>query len=239
MNHDQGLQASAVRKPRAAAANSKQPSSRPAEMDRTQRLVDVGARIAAARQRAGWTQLQLSRHMGKSRGTIVQYEQGRIEPPLGQVEAIASALDVSPEFLAFGRQGISGFGEAAEPVVSVAEIEYADGEGRVTGAYGLTESLASDRGIDREKAKVVVLPHPAPAFGLAARDRVIVNPTDALEEEDKLYLLRTRRGVDVIKLLPNLSARDDVVKVHDSSGETHSYERRELQVLGRIVATIR
>jgi transcriptional regulator with XRE-family HTH domain len=239
MNPDQSLQASAVRKPRAAGAQNKQPNSRALEVDRTQRLADVGARIAAARQRAGWTQRQLSLHMGKSRGTIVQYEQGRIEPPLGQIEVMANALGVSPEFLAFGRQGISGFGEAAEPVVSVAEIEYADGEGRVTGGYGLTESLASDRGIDREKAKAVVLPYPAPAFGLAARDRVIVNPSDTLDEEGQLYLLRTRRGVDVIKLLPNLSERDDVVKVHDSSGETHAYERRELQVLGRIVATIR
>src|SRR5690349_14000160 len=138
MNHDQTLQASASRKPRAAAAQDEQPSSR-AMVDRTQRLVAVGARIAAARQGAGWTQLQLSRYIGKSRGTVVQYEQGRIEPPLGQVEVIANALGVSPEFLAFGRQGISGFGESAQNVVSVAEIEYADGEGRVTGSYGLTE----------------------------------------------------------------------------------------------------
>lgn len=239
MNQDQSLQASGHSEPGPASAHAEQSSSRVAGSNRAQRLVDVGARIAAARQRAGWTQRELSQHMGKSRGTIVQYEQGRIEPPLGQIELIASALEVSPEFLAFGRQGVSSSAEGVEPVVSVAEIEYAGGEGRVTGAYGLTESLATDRGIDREKAKVVVLPHPAPAFGLAARDRVIVNPTDALEEEDQLYLLRTRRGVDVIKLLPNLSARDEVVKVHDSSGETHSYERRELQVLGRIVATIR
>jgi transcriptional regulator with XRE-family HTH domain len=239
MNPDSSLHTSARGKSRAGQAPKGQTGPGVAQTDRARRLVDLGARIAAARQRAGWTQRQLSQHMGKSRGTIVQYEQGRIEPPLGQIMVIADALGVSPEFLAFGRQGISGADGAAEPVVSVAEIEYADGEGQVTGAYGLTDSLANDRRIDRKTAKVVVLPHPAPAFGLAARDRVIVNPADSLDEEDQLYLLRTRRGVDVIKLLPNLSSRDDVVKVHDSSGETHSYERRELQVLGRIVATIR
>lgn len=202
-------------------------------------LLGVGGRIALARQNKGWTQKELSERLGKSRGTVIQYEQGRIEPPLRQIEAMARLLDVAPELLSFGRQGISGLSAKSAEVASVPEVRVADGEEIVSGGYGLAESLVADLGIEPARTKVFVLPHAASAFGLAVNDRIIVDTEAKLDREDSLYALRTRRGIDVIRLLPNLSTRDEAVKINDGSGETRSYEQAELDVLGRIVGTIR
>jgi transcriptional regulator with XRE-family HTH domain len=205
------------------------------DQERVLRMVGIGGRIALARQNKGWTQKELSERLGKSRGTIVQYEQGRIEPPIRQIEAMAELLDVAPELLAFGRQGITGLSEKTADVAPVLEVR----AGVVIGAYGLPERLVSDFGIDPDGATVFVLEHAASAFGLAAGDRIIVNNGTQLDREDALYALRTRRGVDVVRLLPNLSTHDEAVKINDGSGETRSYEQDELDVLGRIVGSIR
>ena len=213
----------------------------PANEGRSQRLGEVGTRIALARQNRGWTQSELGTRVGKSRGTINLYEQGKVEPPLGQIDALAKVLEVSPELLAFGRQGITGLPQSTADVVSVPEASFGEleGEESLSGAYGLTEALVSDLGIARDRARIVKLAHAAPAFGLAAGDRIIVNLGNRLDEEDQLYVLRTRRGLEVVRLVPNLSTREGAVKINDGRGETHSYERRDLEVLGRVVGSIR
>jgi transcriptional regulator with XRE-family HTH domain len=199
----------------------------------------LGGRIALARQNKGWTQKELSERLGKSRGTVIQYEQGRIEPPLRQIEAMAQLLHVAPELLAFGRQGIAGLSGDTADVASVPEVKVMESEESVTGAYGLPDTLVTDLGIDPARAKIFVLQHAASAFGLAAGDRIIVNTGAKLDQEDALYALHTRRGLDVVRLLPNLSTRDEAVKINDGSGETRSYEQDELNVLGHVVGSIR
>jgi hypothetical protein len=112
-------------------------------------------------------------------------------------------------------------------------------EQAVSGVYGLPQTLVTHLGLDPDQAQVIALDHNASAFGLAAGDRVILDTGDQLQHEDKLYALKTRRGIDVVRLLPNLSTRSDLVKLNDGSGETHSYERNELAVLGRVAGSIR
>lgn len=201
-------------------------------------VAGVGSRIAAARQRKGWTQRELSEQLGKSRGTIVQYEQGKIEPPLKQIEFMAKLLEVAPEQLAFGRQGITGLTAASAEVTSVPELKLEADKELTSGAYGLPQSLIDDLGIVGSDAKILVLSHAAPAFGFAAGDRVIVNPADSLQQEDFLYALRTPRGVDVVRLLPNFSDGDKAIRINDGRGETHSYKRGALNVIGLVVASI-
>lgn len=202
-------------------------------------LLGLGGRIALARQKKGWTQKELSERLGKSRGTVIQYEQGGIEPPLRQILAMSKLLDVTPELLAFGRQGIRGLGQDTADVASLPEVTVVGADETISGAYGLPGGLLADLGIDRDRAKIFVLGHAASAFGLAAGDRIFVNLDTRLDEEDALYALRTRRGVDVVRVLPRLSRRDETVMVSDGTGETRSYEQDELEVLGRIVGAIR
>src|SRR5260221_74946 len=58
--------------------------------------LELGQRIAAARSAKDWTQAELAEKLGKSRGTVVQYEQGNIEPPIRQIQQLADLLDVAP-----------------------------------------------------------------------------------------------------------------------------------------------
>src|SRR3982751_1335005 len=84
----------------------------------------IGQRIAVARSAKGWTQAELAEKLGKSRGTVVQYEQGNIEPPIRQIQQLADLLDVAPELLAFGAQGIKGLSGDAAKVMSVPELQF-------------------------------------------------------------------------------------------------------------------
>lgn len=197
---------------------------------------EIGQRIAAARAAKDWTQAELAEKLGKSRGTVVQYEQGNIEPPLKQIQRLADLLDVAPEMLAFGRQGIAGLEGDAADITTVPELRYAAYEDFVTGAFGLPAGVIREYRLHPDRTGILVLENPAPAFGLKAGDRVLMTMTDELDEEDKLYVLRTPRGADLVKLLPRLSDAETDVKINDSSGETRSYERSQLNVLGRVIA---
>lgn len=209
------------------------------DLDRVLPTMTLGNRLAFARARAGWTQRELSERVGKSRATIVQYEQDNLLPPIHQIERMAKELDVAPEFIAFGRQGLTGLTASSAHVISLPEIEMGPDGGQVIGGYALPQTLVEDLGIAGEGAGVYKLNNAAQAFGYEAGDRIIVNPDDTLSQEHQLYALKTRRGIEIVRIVPNLSTRSDAVKLNDGMGESHSYERDELTVLGRIVGSLR
>lgn len=62
----------------------------------------IAANIARLRQRKGWTQAQLARETGLSRGYIAAVEQGRRHPTLRALAVIAWALEVGIEDLKGG-----------------------------------------------------------------------------------------------------------------------------------------
>jgi transcriptional regulator with XRE-family HTH domain len=202
-------------------------------------LMSLGERIALARRNKGWTQQDLSDRVGKSRATVVQYEQGRLQPPVQQIDVLAKVLEVSPEYIAFGRQGIVGLEGDSATVTAVPEIEFNEEEEKVIGAYGLPDSLINHLGLDPVGSRVVILTQAALHFNYAVGDRLIISPDAELAHEHGVYALRTWRGVEVVRLLPSLSARQEVVNLNDASGQSHSYERKDLNVLGRVMGTIR
>lgn len=59
--------------------------------------MDLGTRIKAARKAAGLTQGQLAERVGMAPITIRQYEGGKRQPRLAQLEALANALGVPLE----------------------------------------------------------------------------------------------------------------------------------------------
>ena len=54
----------------------------------------IGERIRQARKRAGLTQKQLGEISGTSETTVKQYELGKRQPRIEQLQAIATALEV-------------------------------------------------------------------------------------------------------------------------------------------------
>lgn len=61
--------------------------------------MSTGERIKAARNKAGLKQSELAEKLGVAVITIGQYERGKRQPRLEQLQAIAAALDVSVNYL--------------------------------------------------------------------------------------------------------------------------------------------
>lgn len=70
--------------------------------------MDIGQRIKAARKDIGLTQDQLAQKSGVATITIRQYETGKRQPRLEQLQKIADALDVSISYL-LGIVDIDGY----------------------------------------------------------------------------------------------------------------------------------
>ena len=63
----------------------------------------LGARIAALRRDAGWSQAELGKRLKVSASAVGMYEQGRREPSLALIVELAKILSVSTDFLLTGR----------------------------------------------------------------------------------------------------------------------------------------
>lgn len=63
----------------------------------------LGARIAALRRRAGLSQSELAQRLQISASAMGMYEQGRREPSVDTLVAIARELQVSTDFLLTGK----------------------------------------------------------------------------------------------------------------------------------------
>ena len=62
----------------------------------------MGARIAALRRDAGWSQAELGRRLRVSASAVGMYEQGRREPSLQSAVELSRAFGVSVDYLLTG-----------------------------------------------------------------------------------------------------------------------------------------
>lgn len=65
----------------------------------------LGARIAALRRKAGWSQAELGHRLGVSPSAIGMYEQGRREPASALLVAMSEVFSVSTDYLLTGKTG--------------------------------------------------------------------------------------------------------------------------------------
>ena len=63
----------------------------------------LGARIAALRRDAGWSQAELGKRLRVSASAVGMYEQGRREPSVQLLSNMASLFGVSIDFLVTGK----------------------------------------------------------------------------------------------------------------------------------------
>ena len=63
----------------------------------------LGARIAALRRQKNMNQHELARNLGISSSAVGMYEQGRREPPLRLIVAMARLFEVSTDYLLTGQ----------------------------------------------------------------------------------------------------------------------------------------
>lgn len=79
--------------------------------------MDIGSRIKHARKARGFTQKSLAQEIGAATGTIQQYELGKRQPRLEQLQAIADALDMDLMEL-LGYETTEKSLEAVEEIIS-------------------------------------------------------------------------------------------------------------------------
>ena len=75
--------------------------------------MSIGDRIKDARKKAGISQAELARLVGRSQSAVAEWETGGTEPRRNIVEKIAAVLDVSPLWLEVG--GVLETGRLYEP----------------------------------------------------------------------------------------------------------------------------
>ena len=63
----------------------------------------LGARIAALRRAAGWSQAELARRLRVSPSAVGMYEQGRREPAADTLVALSEIFGVSTDYLLTGK----------------------------------------------------------------------------------------------------------------------------------------
>jgi transcriptional regulator with XRE-family HTH domain len=81
--------------------------------EKTERGIEIGGRLRAARRARGLTQMQVVAATGIEQATISKYEQGEIdEPSAPKIAVLARALGVSMEWI------VTGEGEGPVPVAA-------------------------------------------------------------------------------------------------------------------------
>ena len=63
----------------------------------------MGARIAALRRDAGWSQAELGQRLRVSASAVGMYEQGRREPSADTIVALSEIFEVTTDYLLKGR----------------------------------------------------------------------------------------------------------------------------------------
>jgi transcriptional regulator with XRE-family HTH domain len=85
----------------------------------------LGARIAALRRQAGFSQAELAQRLKISASAVGMYEQGRREPAADLLVALADIFGVSVDYLLTGHPGTEQEIQTADRTVlsSMAELE--------------------------------------------------------------------------------------------------------------------
>ena len=73
----------------------------------------ISRNIRAARKKRGMKQYELAEAINSNQSSISQWENAHSAPTVANIAQIASALDVSPEFLMSPEYGAGSFGDAA------------------------------------------------------------------------------------------------------------------------------
>lgn len=203
-------------------------------------LSSLGGRISFARLRQRLTQAEVATSLGKSRATIVQYEQNNILPPIDVVEDIAKKLQVSPSFLAYGEATVPGLSKSLE-MTTFAENRVGKDGSYVSGAYAFNIETVNEFGVEPGNFEAYVLNHDAPQFDLRSGDRLFIdNSVNAPTNDRDTYLLKTGQGVEIVRIEPDFTAKaGGQIRMTGPKGQSLTAKPGELEFIGAVVATLR
>jgi transcriptional regulator with XRE-family HTH domain len=202
----------------------------------------MGGRMTWARLRKGMTQAELAKSLGKSRASVVQYEQGNILPPLDVVSEVAERLGVTPGFIAFNEHAVPGLNRADVQTLAFPENKVGKDGIYATSVFSFDQKLVADYGVEEQDAfAAFVLGHEAPEFGLRSGDRIFADTSvkGPVSGRD-LYLIRTAQGMEIVRVEPSLSSRADTnLNMTGPKGQSLKGKLSDLEFIGAVVATLR
>lgn len=197
------------------------------------RKVDLGRRLAAAREGMKLTQGELAKRLNKSRVTVNQYESGVIEPPIKMIDQLAEVLAVDPGLLAFG---------ASRPSTPEGERLTVIRAGADSSEYvELSINLGARLGINADRSSILEMPSDAPTFQLRRGDLVFLDTTvTTLRGDGHLYAVRGSGGsLSVVRPEIQLLNESQSLKVTFGQGQISEVEPAKVEVVGAIQATLR
>ena len=211
-----------------------------AELVQDADLTTVGGRLRNARMLLELTQQELSDAMPsdrrKTRASIAAYELNGSSPSLEALEDLALILGEDPRFLAFG-----GSPDPVAQSVRGQQVPVrSGGEGRDTEYAVLPTRLLNELAAAVPALSFVMLSIEAPAFGVKARDFLLVDGSSTdVKPDGQLYAVSTTAGAVLIRSEPLISPAG-LGRLHLTSGNGASYEvlPNSLVALGKLVAVL-
>jgi transcriptional regulator with XRE-family HTH domain len=221
-------------------ASNKAVSSTPRRVDipgtiDTIDLSTMGGRITWARIRKELRQEDVAEKLGKSRATVVQYEKNNIMPPIPEVERLANTLDVSPEFLAFGRQGADALRGNKPSVFMVPEMSMGGKRLFQSGEAALPKRFFENQKLNPERTRMFVLDHDEDEFMFFNGDSIAVDQSnkDITSSDRDLFLCQIGEQRPAVYRRESLT-QTGKVKLMDGKGKTHMYAIDEITVIGSV-----
>lgn len=200
----------------------------------------LGGRMAWARLRKSMTQKELARLSKKSRATIVQYENDEITPPLAAVATIADKLGISPSYIAYGENVVTGVESREVEMVSFPEFSMGKDGSFASSVFAFAKSYIDTLGVAPGDIAAYVLNREAPAFDMHVGDRLIVDKSMTKPSPDRdMYLLQSPAGLEVVRVEPDLTGRAKTLVMQGSKGQRMTAKISDITILGAIVSSIR
>ena len=122
-------------------------------MNKNEENIEIGRRIAKARESAGLTQERLGEIIERSTQTIQNYEKGKTPIPAVEVSQIAKATKIQAEIIAFGKN------IQTHPAIEkmIVEIEGLDDEDKIVIRQVLEALIAQGYQKKRFKAQMEIM----------------------------------------------------------------------------------
>ena len=197
----------------------------------------IGERIKKRRTATGLSPQQLAAEIGKVRPTIVQYEAGKILPPIDVLEQISAALKISPAYLAFG--SVNETDRQSKPdYVPIPLGLNTDEHPDKTMDIIIPIQSVEDFGWPSQSLQAVKLGIGAPHLGLEARDLLIIEADcQNVLADGRVYAFESLGGVMVMRSEALPDGCDDAVVLTGPHGQTLNFGKPP-KTIGRVVGQI-
>lgn len=197
-----------------------------------------GGRIKKARAASGLSQEQLAVEIGKVRPTIVQYEAGKITPPIEVIEKIAEVLDVSPAYLAFGAIAETDIESRSDHIslpIGIWNNEHIKWEDHIILPAGTVKELEWEK----QLLSAIRLDIGSAYLGLGVGDLLIIE-ADVSEvcADGRIYVFPSSGGIMAMRseALPN--GNDHSVVLSGPNGQSLTPDKAP-ETIGRVIGQIR